>query len=129
MATEVKTDTELKTAGYTVNGVARYRQILSEYGEELYTKAISFASGEKAKDLPLEVTHEHVRAAAAAISRSFGVLKIGPWYITANILEYVFTAIAGAAGAYLDKGIGIAIFVVSVSIAILLIVVRLTKAK
>lgn len=125
----MKTDQELQTDGYTESGISRYRQTVEEYSDALYSKSVTFGEADKAKNLPLEVTHEHVRAAAYTIAKSYGKDHQSPWMIASNVGEYLFTAVAGIGGGNLDKPWGTPVFGVALAIAVILIVVRLVNSK
>ena len=60
----MRTDQELKQDGYTASGIVRYQDTVKGYSDALHSKAITFGDADKDPDLPREVTHDHVRAAA-----------------------------------------------------------------
>lgn len=125
----MKTPQELQKDGFTESGISRYEQTTKEYADAVHSKSISFGKADQANGLPLEVTHEHVRAAAYTIGKSYGREHKTPWMIASNVAEYVFTAIAGIGGGNLKETWGTPVFGVSLAIAVILIVVRLAKSK
>jgi hypothetical protein len=125
----LKTTQELHNDGFTESGISRYEQTIKEYSESVYSKSIILGRLDQAKDLPLEVTHEHVRNATYAIGKSYGKEQKTPWMVACNVAEYAFTAIAGIGGGNLNKDWGILCFSIPLAIVVILIVVRLTKSK
>ena len=119
----MKTDQELKTAGFTDSGLNRYKKTTEDYCEELYKKGIALGDRDKASDAPREVTHEHIREAAADIQRR-GREPQTPWHIWCQVGEYVCAATAGAGAGNLDRPWGIALFGLSLTIGVVLFIVR-----
>lgn len=125
----MKTPQELVQSGFTESGKARYTQTVEDYAEALYAKASSYGIADKARDLPLEITHEHVRQGAYSMASSYGKDRSSRWTLASHIGEYAFTAIAGVGGGHISEGWGMITFGVSLAIAVILIVFRLSKSK
>ena len=119
----MKTDHELTTAGFTNSGKKRYQATLTEYSDALFTRATALGDADKAPNTPREVTHEHVRDAAEAISRRRGEGRT-PAQIWCQAGEYVCAALAGMGAAKLEHTWGIVLFVLSVAIGVILFIVR-----
>jgi hypothetical protein len=124
-----KSDQELSAAGFTSAGISRYRQVIEGYTNEVHSKAVKQAEAEKASDMPLEVTDNHVRAAAHSLASSYGSAVRPKWWIPCHVAEYVFTAVAGVGASKLDQWWGILLFGVGLGLAVLLIVIRLTSKR
>lgn len=124
-----KTDEDLAVDGFTSAGVSRYRQVVDGYTQEVHSKAIRRAEADKANDMPLEVSDNHVRAAAHSLASSYGTAVLPKWWIPCHVAEYVFTACAGIGAGKLDHWWGIVLFGVGLAVAILLIVIRLTSKR
>lgn len=122
----MKTDIELKNAGFTDSGITRYRNTEEAYCEELYKKALALGDRDKADDLPREVTHEHVRDAAHAIA-SKGSSGQSTAQVFCQVGEYLFTAAAGVGAGKLDEKWGIILFGVSLTLGVVLFVIRNTR--
>jgi hypothetical protein len=125
----VKTDQELQQAGFTSSGAKRYQETVSAYSNTLYDKSVVYAQADKAADTNLEVTHDHVRAAAHNITATFGREQPSKLGVPIQIGEYVFTALAGVAGGSLKEPWGTPMFVICVALAVVLFVVRNTAIK
>ena len=125
----MKNKEELESDGFTASGLARYQETVKDYAETLRSKAVTFGEADKAPDLPREVTHDHVRAAAHLIANSYGKDKVSPWLIVSQVAEYVLTAISAFALGNTDKVWGTPVFVISAVVAGILIAVRLSKSK
>lgn len=125
----MKTQEELSDRGFTESGKSRYKQTVEDYAEALFIKASSYGKADQAKDLPLEITHEHVRQGAHSLASSYGKERSSKWTIAANIGEYVFIAVAGIGGGNISEGWGQITFGVSLSVAVILIVFRLSRSK
>jgi hypothetical protein len=125
----VKTDKELQQAGYTASGAKRYQETVAAYSATLYNKAVVYGHADKATDTNLEVTHDHVRAAAHNITTSFGREQPSKMGVPIQIAEYLLTALAGVASGNLKEQWGIIMFVVCVALAVILFVVRNNGVK
>ena len=119
----------LNKAGFTQSGSARFNVTVQDYADQLFEKCVHYGDVDKGKDLPREVTHDHVRSAAYTIARSYGRPQTPKWAIYTQIGEYVFTAIGGAGAGRLDEPLGIAAFVGGAGLAVLLFVLRATHAR
>lgn len=124
----MKTDQDLKTAGFTDSGLNRYKNTVDDYCKEIYSKAVALGDRDKASDAPREVTHEHVRDAAAELQRR-GRESRTALQISCQIGEYVCAATAGVGAGKLDATWGIALFGISLSIGIVLFVIRSLGGK
>jgi hypothetical protein len=124
----VKTDAELIAAGFTDSGITRYRNTANGFCDELFIKAVALGDRDKAVDAPREVTHEHVRDAAAKLAER-GRKGQSSLQIWCQIGEYVFTATAGVGAAKLDQSWGIILFGGSVALGVILFVVRNTQKR
>ena len=120
---------QLKAAGFTESGTPRFTETVKEYSNVLFARAIHYGDVDKAPNLPREITHEHVRAAAVSMAKSFGKTAKSKWTTLGQIGEYIFTAIAGVGGGHLDNQYGIAAFGLGLSGAVILVVIRITKNK
>lgn len=125
----MKSKQELENDGFTTSGLARYEETVKEYAETLHSKAKTFGEADKARDLPREVTHDHVRAAAHLIANSYGKDKQSQWLVVSQVVEYILTAISAYALGNTAKPWGIPVFVISAVVAGILIAVRLSKSK
>jgi hypothetical protein len=125
----VKTEEDLKRAGFTESGIKRYKQTASEYEDALYQKSVTFGDADKASDLTREVTHDHVKAAAHTIAASFGGNEQSTVQIFCQVGEYVAAAFAGLGAGKLDQAWGIAVFGISLSVGVILFVVRNTRRR
>lgn len=125
----MKSDSELKQTGFTASGAKRYLETLNDYADALYAKSVLYAQGDKAPDTNLEVTHEHVRAAAHRLTSTFGRDQPSGWTISIQILEYIFTAFIGVGGSSLKESWGMPLFVISVALVVIFFVVRQTAFK
>lgn len=119
----MKTDQELKTAGFTDSGLSRYKRTAEDYLDELYTKAVALGDRDKASDTLREVTHEHVRDAAITLQRRGREAK-SPRQIWCQVGEYVSAGTAGIGAGKLDTTWGIALFGLSLAIGVVLFIVR-----
>ena len=120
---------ELNIAGFTNSGAPRFNETIEGYSRLLFERAIHFGDIDKATNLPREITHDHVRAAAYSIANSYGKPTKSKWSTVGQIGEYVAIAVAGAGGSNLDDQYGVLAFGVGLSIAVILIVARLMKTK
>jgi len=118
---------ELGIAGFTNSGVPRFNETVKGYSGLLFERAIHFGDVDKAPNLPREITHDHVRAAAYSIANSYGKPTTSKWSTVGQIGEYVAIAVVGAGGSNLDNQYGVLAFGVGLLIATVLIVTRLTK--
>lgn len=124
----MKTDQDLKTAGFTDSGLNRYEKTVEDYCEGLYTKAVALGDRDKASDTPREVTHEHVRDAASELQRRGREAK-SPTQIWCQVGEYICAATAGIGAGKLDATWGIALFGLSLTIGVILFIVRSQGGK
>jgi hypothetical protein len=116
-------------SAFTPSGQVKYDQTVADYSRELLERAAQLGEIAKAPNMSAEVTHEHVRAAAHSIARTFGTPPKSKWMIAANVAEYIAAAVAGVGGGHLDKSVGIGAFGLGLTVAVLLVVVRLTHSK
>lgn len=121
--------TELKAKGFTDSGVKQFSTTIGDYASTLLNRALNLGEADKAPNMPAEIGHEHVRAAAFSIARSFGTPSRSGWSIAGQVGEYLATAVAGIGGGHLDKKEGIVAFGLGVSVAVILVVVRLALGK
>src|SRR6266850_2336378 len=119
----MKSDQDLKAAGFTDSGVSRYKKTAEDYCEELYVKAVALGDRDKASDAPREVTHEHVRDAASDIQRR-GREGKSPTQIWCQVGEYVCAGTAGVGAGKLDTTWGIALFGLSLTLGVVLFIIR-----
>lgn len=124
----MKTDQDLKAAGFTDSGQNRYKKTVDDYCEEIYSKAVALGDRDKAVDAPREVTHEHVRDAAAEIQRR-GRESKNSTQIWCQVGEYVCAGTAGVGAGKLDAPWGIALFGLSLTIGVILFIVRSQGGK
>lgn len=122
----MKTDLELEQAGFTDSGTTRYKNAVTAYCDELFGKSVALGDRDKAADTPREVTHEHVRSAAAAIAIR-GRDGQTPLQVWCQIGEYVCAALAGVGGGKLDTSWGTVVFGLSLAVGVVLFVTRNTK--
>ncbi|MEX1199500.1 MAG: hypothetical protein WEB02_01805 [Methylophaga sp.] len=125
----MKTSQDLDQAGYTTSGIARYEQTVEEYADTLHNKALKFGELNKAPDLPIEITHDNVRAAAYQIANTYGKNKTSHWAIISQVTEYILTAISAYALGKTSESWGLPLFVIAAIIAGILIAIRLSKSK
>ncbi len=86
------TEEELETKGFTATGKARLRKTLESYEEQLVEHSLQVGKYSKASDLPLEVTHEHVRKAADNLMSPLRDKKRSKLSITFQVGEYFCSA-------------------------------------
>ena len=124
----MKTEAELKTAGFTESGGKRYSAATTAYCDELFNKSVAFGERDKALDAAREVTHDHVRGAAAvlAIRGQEGQSTVQVW---CQIGEYVCAALAGVGGGQLSQAWGILVFGLSLTVGVILFVTRNTRSR
>ena len=119
----MKSDDDLKNAGFTKSGSIQYRNASVGYCEELFAKSIAFGDRDKFHNAQREVTHDHVRS-AAAILISQGAIKGGKWPLIGQVGEYVCAALAGVGGGHLEHYWGTLLFGLSLSIGVILFISR-----
>jgi hypothetical protein len=120
----MKIDQELRAANFTDSGVTRFLLTEEAYSEELFNRAVALGNADKASDTPLEVTHDHVRKAAQAIS--VAPKKESAWHVGGQIGEYLCVAAASVGANNLPKSWAIILFGVSLALGITLFVARMT---
>lgn len=106
-------DPELDRSGYTGSGKTRYKKTVNDYNDLLYEKSIHFGDIDKAPNSPREVTHEHVKAAAHSIAKSFGKPVKPKWFSAAKIGQFVFAALFGLATGNFPDTWALILFIVS----------------
>lgn len=124
----MKSDVDLRKAGFTQSGATRYAATAEDYCEQLFKKSVALGDLDKAPDTEREVTHEHVRGAAAALSLRNQQTQT-PLQIWCQIGEYFFTALAGVGGGNLTKTWGIVTFCLSLVLGMALFVTRNTRSR
>jgi hypothetical protein len=124
----MKTDEELKDAGFTDSGTTRYKASAKAYCDELFAKAVALGDRDKASDAPREVTHEHVRGAAAVLAIR-GQDMQDATQIWCRIGEYICAASAGVGGGNLQQTWGVALFGLSLTVGVVLFVIRNTRSR
>ncbi|WP_267095270.1 hypothetical protein [Xanthomonas sacchari] len=118
---------QLRTEGFTESGAKRYTAAVGEYCNELYKKAVALGDVDKAPNLDREVTHDHVRTAAAMLAiRSQGSSGV---QIACQIGEYVCAALAGVGGGKLEHTWGVLIFGLSLTLGVILFVIRNQRSR
>lgn len=125
----MKTQQELQAAGFTLTGSKRYGDTVNDYSETLFKKSVIYGEASKADDANLEVTHDHVRAAAHNIASTFAKEKPSTWCLPVQIGEYLFTLGAGVGGGAYKETWGIPVFVACIALGVILFVVRNTTLK
>lgn len=124
----MRTDQELQAAGFTDSGATRYRVSAKAYCDELFAKAVALGDRDKASDAAREVTHEHVRSAAAVIAAK-GQNRNDSIQVWCQVGEYVCAATAGVGGGNLDQKWGVVMFGLSLTLGVVLFVVRNTRSR
>lgn len=122
-------EAELKSQGFTHSGSKRFSSTVTDYAEQLRERATHRGDADKAPGMDREITHDHVRASAHSMAKTFGKPSKSRWLIATQVGEYIATAVAGVGGGHLDKSLGILAFGIGVSIAVILVVVRLTQNR
>lgn len=117
----------LQQAGFTATGIQRYETSLSDYSGELFSRSVAFGEAGRARGLPLEVTHDHVRAAATAIAGTGARHPRNPWSVVGQVGEYLLALATGAATNHLDKPVGIGVFIGAAALGVILVTVRLSQ--
>ncbi len=120
---------QCRQAGFTNSGLQRFTETVNDYSSTLFHRAVHLAEASRAGNVPREVTHEYVRAAAFSIAQSYGRPPKPKWLVPSQIGEYVGAAIAGGGAGYLNTPLGIVAFALGLSIAVVLIVIRLTRSE
>lgn len=124
----MKSEDELRQAGFTQSGANRYVATATAYCEDLFAKSVALGDIDKAPDTPREVTHDHVRGAATALAvrGQDGQSTLQVW---CQIGEYVCAALAGVGGGKLDQTWGVVMFGLSLTIGVVLFVIRNTRSR
>lgn len=125
----MKTEKELTESGFTESGRNRYIAVLQGYEGDLHAKAIRYGEINRAEGMPREVTHEHVRAAAHSIASSYGTTTKSWLSVTLQLLEYVFTLLAGIGGGNLSQSWGVALFIGAAALGVIAFVIRNINLK
>jgi NaMN:DMB phosphoribosyltransferase len=124
----MKTDQELQAGGFTESGAKRYKATATAYCDQLFGRAVTLGESDKAIDAPREVTHEHVRSAAAALAVK-GQDRSDPVQVCCQIGEYVCAACAGVGGGKLEHSWGVLMFGISLTLGVILFVVRNSRGR
>lgn len=120
-------ETRLDAEGFTANGKKRYRTTINDYSSEVFRRSVSYGDGSCGKGMKKEITHEHVKQAAASIAvKGARQSKLS---IACQVLEYAGAVIVGVATNHLDQNIGLITFVISLVVTLLLIMMRLIKSN
>lgn len=123
------TNVDSKKAEFTPSGKAQFVNTVKAYSDELFRRAKANAEAARGANLPLEITHEHVRVSAHSIANRFGAPTPPWWAIPGQIGELITVAISGYGAGNLGKPEGVTAFVGGLSVATVLLVLRLTKGK
>lgn len=124
----MKTDQELQAGGFTESGAKRYKATATAYSDELFSRAVALGESDKAADAPREVTHDHVRSAAAALALK-GQDKSDPVQVGCQVGEYVCAALAGVGGGKLEHSWGVLLFGLSLTLGVILFVIRNSRSR
>lgn len=124
----MKTDQELQAGGFTESGAKRYKATATAYSGELFSRAVALGESDKAADAPREVTHDHVRSAAAALALK-GQDKSDPVQVGCQVGEYVCAALAGVGGGKLEHSWGVLLFGLSLTLGVILFVIRNSRSR
>ncbi len=119
----------LESQGFTPTGKKRLTDTVDSYKAELIKKSVDFAKTSQVEGMPIEVTHEHVRAAAGKLQNDFGKKTMSGIALFGNVVEYICSVGVGLGAGYISQGWGIITFVGSFAIGILLVSLRLTKSR
>lgn len=119
----MKTQQELQTGGFTLSGATRYLATATDYCDQLFDRSIALGESDKAASSPREVTHDHVRSAATALSMKSND-RAGAWSIIGQVGEYLCAALAGVGGGKLEQSWGILLFGISLAFGVILFVTR-----
>ncbi|EAQ82329.1 hypothetical protein DSM3645_01405 [Blastopirellula marina DSM 3645] len=119
----------LDAKGFTLSGKQQFSSTVHDYTDHLLERSLQYGNVDKADGLPVEVTHDHVRASAQSLTTADSRMAPSKWLIAAHVSEYLSTAAAGVGGGHLDEQWGIITFGLGISAAVLLVVIRLTKGK
>lgn len=120
---------ELTNSGFTNSGSDRYQKSVLEYSKILFDKSVSYGEIDKAQNANREVTHEHVKAAAHSIAKSFGKPMKPKWMMPVQIGQYVCAILVGIAGGQLEKMWGIIGFVLAFAVGAILFVIEKSNVK
>lgn len=118
-------EAQLISAKFSNTGVARFKETVKQYTEELFKRASMVGLRQKAKDDALEISSSHVREATIEMNKRYG--KTDKKFTFFQAGEYVCTAVVGAGASNLNCGWGIFFFGVALAIGIGLFVVRVTN--
>ena len=124
----MKTDQELQVGGFTESGAKRYKATAVAYCDELFNRSVALGESDKATDAPREITHDHVRSAAAALALK-GQDKSDPVQIWCQVGEYLCAAAAGVGGGKLEQSWGVLLFGISLTVGVILFVVRNSRSR
>lgn len=128
MEARVEVDQEsLTEASFTGPAVIHYKKTVESYAQELFARSVQYGEGTRSGDLPLEVSQEHVRSAAALLRSVAPACQPTGFQLFCSVMEYVMICLAGVSASHLSKGLGILGFGFGLAVGVLLIVVRLTK--
>lgn len=119
------TDTFLESNKYSETGIQRFKKTSFDFQETLNEKSIEFAKAHKDKDMPLEVTCDHVRLAIQKIYNEKTNKSLPPGIIVCNVFEYILTGAAGIGGGNLTTSWGVILLSICAPLVVLLIIIRL----
>ena len=113
-------------AGFTESGKTRFKDTINDYATSVFKRSLTLADFDKGENSPREITHEHVRNAAAKLFLKSHRPK---WLNITTPLEYIATMVAGLSGAYLNTTVGLISFIISISMGVTLIIIRVIVTK
>jgi hypothetical protein len=127
--------TAIISAGFTDTGAQQFEETVTDYANKLYDRAMSNGKVDQAANMRIEVTHQHVKNGAYHLASSFGKPKRASWVIYVQVLEYLFTALAGYGINLLTQNDipsnnkGTICLIIGAGLAIICFVIRLTQNK
>lgn len=91
-------ESDVENQGFTRSGLTQYSVTVRDYSQQLLERAVHLGDADKAPGMQREITHDHVRASAHSMARSFGKPSRSRGLVVAQVGEYVATALAGVGG-------------------------------
>lgn len=122
-------DNALGSKGFTATGKKRLTDTIDSYTAELINKSLDFAKTSQVDGMSIEVTHEHVRAAAAKLQNDFGKKPMSGIAVLGNVVEYVCSAGVGLGAGHISQGWGTIVFGLSLAFGILLVSIRVIRSR
>ena len=116
-------DQILDAEGFTNSGKAHFKNILTSYINDLFTKSITHADVDRAENMDREVTHDHMKRAYVSLAnRRMDIYSF--WVVVVQIIEYVIMALIGVCGSNIASSWGYIGFPLGLFVLAMLILLR-----